>query len=76
MTEPVDKYKLLYDLIERVGVLAVLCGVLLWFMGTEFRAFRQEVLWNQTRMNRNLRSIMQQMKMPLILDGDRKEDGK
>ncbi len=73
MSEPDEKYKTLVYLIERVGVLAVLCGVLLWFMGTEFRSFRQDTLWALSRCIRNERAIMQKLEIPVVLDGERKE---
>lgn len=66
-------FKLVIYVLEKFGVLAVLCGVMLWFMGTEFKTFRQDVLWSLQRSIRNERAIMQKLGIPIILDGDKNE---
>jgi hypothetical protein len=68
-----EKYRAIIHFIEKVGVLAFLCGVLLWFMGTQFREFRSNMEWALSRSIRNERAIMQKLNIPVQLEGDRKE---
>lgn len=70
MSEPSERYKDLDWLVTRIGMPAVILGVGMWFHFHEFSIFRREVKWCFTRVIRNQRTIMQEMKIPLILDGD------
>lgn len=78
MSDPSEKFKDLDFLISRIGMPAVMCAGLLWFMAHEFSAFRRSVEWSLQRSIRNERAIMQKLGIPIVLDGDNptKEGGK
>lgn len=75
MTEeqPSDKLKDLDYLISRIGMPAVMCGLVMWFLYHEFGTFRRDVTWKLERSIRNERSIMQKLGIPVILDGNQDE---
>lgn len=73
MADPSDKYKDLDFLISRIGMPAVMCGLLIWFMSAEFSVFRKDVAWKLERCIRNERAIMQKLGIPVILDSDNPE---
>lgn len=70
MSEPSEKFKDLDYLITRIGMPAVMCGALMWFMWNKFEKFEDKIIWKLERIIRNERSIMQKLGIPVILDGD------
>jgi len=84
MTEPTDQkpsgwnFLLSKDgldfLLTRIGLPAVVLAALLWFHFHSFESFRKEVEWKQERIIRNTRAIMQKLGIPVIFDGDRKDE--
>ncbi len=73
VTEPGEKYKDLDFLISRIGMPAVMCAGLIWFMMHEFGAFKRDVIWKLERSIRNERAIMQKLNIPIVLDGDKEK---
>lgn len=73
MAEPSEKYKDFDFLVSRIGMPAVILGVMFWFHFHEFSVFRREINWKTERMIRNERAIMQKMGIPMIMDSDLKE---
>lgn len=71
MSEPSEKFKDLDFLISRIGMPAFILGVVLWFHWHEFGAFRRDVGWKLERSIRNERAIMQALKIPIVLDGNK-----
>lgn len=74
MAEPSEKYKDIDFLISRIGMPAVVLAVVFWFHWHEFSTFKRDAMWKLERSIRNERSIMQKMGIPIILDGDKKND--
>lgn len=70
MSEPSEKLKDLDFLITRIGMPAVMCGAIMWFMWNKFEKFEDKITWKLERVIRNERSIMQKLEIPIILDGD------
>ncbi len=68
--EPSEKFKDIDFLITRIGLPAVMLVVVLYFMWAKFEKFEDKVNWKLERINRNLRSVMQKLEIPVILDGD------
>lgn len=68
-----EKLKDLDFLVSRIGIPAVICGVLIYLLWHELGSFRRDVTWKLERSIRNERSIMQKLGIPIILDGDRKD---
>lgn len=68
--EPTQKFKDLDYLISRIGMPAVMCGLLMWFMWAKFEKFEDKITWKLERIVRNQRAIMQKLEIPVILDGD------
>lgn len=69
-----EKYKIIGDLIVRVGVVSVVLGAVLWFHFHEFSVFRRAMNWNMQRSIRNERAMMQKMGIALVLDGNKSDD--
>lgn len=72
MPEEQNRYKDLDFLISRIGMPAVMCGMVMWFLWHEFGTFKRDVTWKLERSIRNERSIMQKLGIPVILDGEQK----
>lgn len=72
---PSQKLKDLDFVISRVGMPAVMCGLVMWFLFHEFGTFRRDVQWKLERVIRNERAIMQKLGIPVILDGDKAGEG-
>jgi hypothetical protein len=71
MTDPSEKYKDLDFLITRIGMPAVILGLVMWFHWHEFRTFARDMAWKLERSIRNERAIMQKLGIPIILDGEK-----
>lgn len=71
--EPSERFRDLDYLISRIGMPAVMCGLLLWFMHHDYAVFKRDIQWKMERSIRNERAIMQKLAIPIILDGDQKE---
>lgn len=68
--EPSQKFKDLDFLITRIGMPAVMCGLIMWFMWNKFEKFEDKITWKLERCIRNQRAMMQKMGIPMIMDGD------
>lgn len=68
--EPSQKLRDLDYIVSRIGMPAVMCGIIMWFMWSKFEKFEDKVIWKLERIVRNERSLMQKLGIPVILDGD------
>lgn len=73
MAEPSERYKDLEFLISRIGMPAVMCAFVCYMLWKVVGDFRADMAWKLERSIRNERAIMQQLKIPVILDGERTE---
>jgi len=71
--EPPNKLKDLDFIISRIGMPAVILGVVLWFHFYEFNVFKREMAWDHQRQIRNERAIMQKLGIAISLDSDKHE---
>ncbi len=72
MAEPSEKFKDIDYLITRIGMPAVMCGLLMWFLWAKFEKFEDRVMVKLERIQRNTRSLMQKMNIPIVFDEDKK----
>ena len=70
MAEPAEKFKDLDFLIGRIGMPVVMCGLLVWFLYSEWSTFKRDNAWKQEKILRNTRAVMQKLNIPVILDGE------
>ena len=69
MADSSEKFKDLDYLISRVGMPAVMLGVICYFFFVKFETYEREFHRHVEVSIRNERAIMQKLGIPVILDG-------